>query len=425
MIEWHVVNKAEYLAAEDALKTDNKIYFIADTGEIYRGNKSFSESVVLYDELPAESISINKLYIDRATLEGKIWNGTAWVSVIKPVAATINGTDTSTPVSGKAVKDYVNNAIGTSGNIVADVAYTAADNKLTVTMNDATTKDVPLTNVATDLVYDTATGKLQVKNAAGTAIGTGINLDLERFVSEATYDANTKKIILKFNDSSDPLSIDVGDLVDTYTAKNSTTVSLTVTGNEFTAEAIVASDDTHSDNILKKTDNGLYVAAIDISGKLDKVADTNVGDVVTFAANGAIADSGVKVGGATLAAEPSVATLATEAAVAAIRTALTASVNTKMDKVGADHKDEVIIASETGNAVASGVKVGSATFAETGGESLLATEAGVIDYVTNNAISKAAIVKAGQVPADLSTASDGKVISEKCFLDALTWKTTV
>lgn len=427
LVSWHFITSAQYKAATDAEKSTDKLFFLSDTKEIYRGTVPFTESTILYETLP-ESGAVGKLYINKATLEGRVWNGTAWDVVIKPVAGTVEASNTDAAVSGKAVVDYVTKAVADAtgaGNLIADVSYNAEGNKLVLSMTDETTKNVPMTGVAVDLVYDKATGKLQVKNASGDALGTGINLDLERFVTEAGYDAATHKITLRFNDESDVLEIDVADLVDTYTAKNSGTIKLTVTGNEFVAEAILAADEAHADNRLVKTDNGLYVAPTDISGKIDKVEDATAGNVAVMTADGSVADGSVAVGGATLGNTPSAAVLATEAAVAVIRTTLNTSIAEKMAKVGIGHTGEVIVAAADGDASASGYKVGGAAFATEGGEDLLATEAGVAAYVNSNTVAKTSIVKDGSVAATVATASDDKVVSEKAFVNAMTWKTTV
>ena len=199
----------------------------------------------------------------------------------------------------------------------------------------------------------------------------------------------------------------------------------TVTGNEFVAEAILAADEAHADNRLVKTDNGLYVAPTDISGKIDKVEDATAGNVAVMTADGSVTDGGVAVGGATLGNTPSAAVLATEAAVAAIRTTLNTSIAEKMAKVGIGHTGEVIVAAADGDASASGYKVGGAAFATESGEDLLATEAGVAAYVNSNTVAKTSIVKDGSVAATVATASDDKVVSEKAFVNAMTWKTTV
>ena len=400
MLTWHYITRKAFDDAADATKTADKLYFISDTHEIYKGTQLFNESITLVTEFPASGAA-GRLYVDSTTLEGKIWTGAAWSTVIQPVQATLTASDTAKPVSGKAVADYVTGEIAKvtgSKDLVTGVAYAADGNKLTVTMADATTK-----------------------NASGTALGTGVKLDLERFVKEATYDNENKKIILSFNDESTPLEIEVGDLVDTYTAKNSTTVSLTVTDNEFTAEAIVAATE---GNILKKTDAGLFVAATDVSGKIDKVADATANAVAILTADGQVADSKVKIGAAALAETTNASTLATEAAVAAVRTALQTAIDGKMAKVTADKADEVLIATADGNAAVSGVKIGGEAMKDTKDASTLATEKAVETYVTDYAVAKTAIVTNGNVATTVAAASDAKVASEKAFVDAMTWKTT-
>ena len=422
MLSWHYVTRAAYDAASVSDKTSDKLFFLSDTKEIYRGTELFTEAVILYSAVPSNP-AVGKLYINETTLEGRTWNGTAWTTVIKPVADTV-AADGVNPVSGKAVAEYVSAEIAKvtgSSDLVTGLAYDADTNKITVTMADATTDEIELTSVAADLTYDAATGELKVVNAAGTAIGTGINLDLERFVSEASYDPETDKITLVFNDESDPIEIDVKGLVDTYTAKNSSTVALTVTGNEFVAEAIVASTE---GNLLQKTENGLYVAPVDISGKVDKVDGATANNIATLTAEGGIKDSGVVVGGAALAGA-SATTLATEAAVSAVRTALETSISNKMAKVGSGHEDEIITATADGDAKASGAKVGGAAFKDAPDAATLATELGVNNYVTGYAVAKTNVVANGSMATTVAAASDEKVASEKAIVDAMTWKTTV
>ena len=419
MLTWHYVTRAAWEAGD---KSAEKMYYLSDTGEIYRGGQSFTEAVVLFATEPTTP-AVGKLYINQTTLEGKIWNGSAWTTVIQPVQAAIVAGDTAKPVSSKAVEDYVATEIGKvtgSGDLVSDVAFDGATNTFTVSMADGSSEQIALDNVAVDLVYDAATGKLNVKNAAGTTIGTGISLDLERFVKSASYDHDTRKITLVFNDDQSPVEIEIGDLVDTYTAKNSTTIALSVTGNEFVAEAIVSSAE---GNILQKTENGLYVAAVDQSGKMDKDTDAVAGNLAKFDANGNAVDAGYTAGAATLAGT-SATVLATEAAVAAVRDALQASIDGKIAKVDAGHADEILVATADGQAALSGVKVGGAALAETTDAATLATEKAVEGYVTGYAVAKENVVAQGAMATTVAAASDEKVTSEKAVVDALTWKTT-
>lgn len=423
MITWHYITRATFDAADVSEKTSDKLFFLSDTGEIYRGTQAFTESVIMYTEEPSVK-AVGKLYINSNTLEGKIWNGSSWTVVIQAVQASMAADNTTLPVSGKAVADYVKTQIESvtgSGELVADISYTADSNKLVVTMADQTTDEVELTNVAVDLVYDNKTGLLQVKNAAGTTIGSGINLDLERFVSSAEYDHEQGKILLTFNDGGTPLEIDVGDLVDTYTAANSSTVSMTVTGNKFTAEAIVSSAE---GNLLQKTDNGLYVA-IDLSGKMDKDTDAVKGNLAKFDANGNAVDAALTAGGATLAESASASVLATEAAVAAIRTTLQAAINKKMNMVNIGKADEVLTATADGHAQVSGVKIGGATLSATPNAATLATEAAVNTHVVNYAVAKTDIVANGSMATTVAEASDTLVPSEAALVNAISWITTV
>lgn len=422
MITWHYVTRAAYDAASADTKTADKLYYLSDTGEIYRGTQSFSESVILYIEEPSVK-AVGKLYVNATTLEGKIWTGSAWKTVVQAAATTLSATDTLQPVSGKAVSDYVKTQIENvtgSGDLVASIEYVSATNSLKAVMADGSSDEIPMTNVAADLVYDAATGKLQVKNAQGTAIGTGINLDLERFVSSAEYDHETGKITLVFNDGQQPLEIDIGDLVDTYTAANSKTIKMTVTGNQFTAEAIVAST---AGNLLQATDNGLYVA-VDLSGYMVRDTDAVQGNLAMFDANGHAVDAGVVAGGATLTGT-SASVLATEAAVAAIRTALQNSINTKMNMVDSGHAAEVLVATADGHADVSGVKVGGAALSASPNAATLATEVAVQTYVGGYAVAKSNVVANGDMQTTVAAASDENVPSEKTLVAAISWNTTV
>ena len=458
MLSWHYVTRAAYDAASAADKTADKLFFLSDTKEIYRGTELFTESVILYTSVPTTP-AVGKLYINSTTLEGRVWNGTSWTTVINPVADSVTA-DGTTAVSGKAVAEFVAEEIAKvtgSSDLVTGVSYSDSSKEITVSMADGTSDTIKLSGLAVELKYDAATGALTVVDAEGTTLGSAVNLDLERFVEAAEYDDSAKKIVLTFNDDT-TIEIPVGDLVDTYTAKSSSTVSLTVTGNEFVAEAIVAET---AGNMLEVTDAGLYVAATDLSnyytkeeteayvdGQIDtvneaidgingeiegiksdaathatKVAGATAGNIATLSADGNIADGGVTVGGSTLGNSASV--LATEAAVTAVVNTLNTTIATKMTKVGSGHEDEVIIADANGDAAASGKKVGGATFNATPNDVTIATEKGVTNYVEGYAVAKTNVVASGDMATTVSAASDEKVTSEKAIVDMMTWKTTV
>lgn len=89
--------------------------------------------------------------------------------------------------------------------------------------------------------------------------------------------------------------LDMSKLVDTYkAAAGNGTVTVTVSGYTISADAKVSAE---ANNVLEAKDDGLYVpkpAAVDISGKLDKVAEATEGNFASFGAGGVLADSGKK-----------------------------------------------------------------------------------------------------------------------------------
>ena len=373
LLSWHVVTQAEYDAGVVAKSIkEDALYFLTDTRKVMKGSGDFTEAVRFYTGTKPTAPAQGVVYINSTTLKGEVYNGTAWVAVIEPVVNTITETDTTSPVTGKAVADYVKGKFG-GADTVKSVSYDKEAVALKVTTGDDKTQTTVLENLGVEIAYDGTTGALTLKDKNAKVLST-VNLALERFVKEATYENHI--ITLKFNDDGDPIEIDVSDLVDTYTVGNTGTVNMTMTGNKITA---VVNKSAADNNILEIKDDGLYVPKTDISGKVDKVGANHDDEIMTADAEGNAQASGVKVGGATIAKKDD-KTLATEAAVEAIRSALQTNIDTVSKKV---------------------------------------------DDTAETLVAKTSIVKAGSVSEAVADASDEKVISEKALVDALTWKTTV
>lgn len=290
MMNWHIVTSAQYAAGT---KYDGHMYFLSDTHEIYRGEVPFTESVILYDELPVEGIALNRLYINSETLEGKVHNGTEWKTVIAPVADAVVAEGTA-PVSGKAVATYVAEKIAEvtgSGDVVTGVEWDSDNHVLDIIKGGGTTTNIKFDGVGVSLTYDAATGNIQLADASGNAIGSAVKLDLERFVSSGEYDAANKQIILYFDaDKTESVTIPVGELVDTYTAEAlDNSMSLTVENNVVKGKVQIS---TASGNVITVNDDGLFVAATDISGKMDLVDGAVEGNIATLNADGQVVDSG-------------------------------------------------------------------------------------------------------------------------------------
>lgn len=295
MISWHIVTSEMY---HNGTKLADGMYFLSDTREIYRGEQPFTESVIMYnDALPnAPAIARNRLYINSSTLEGWVYQGEAlgWVQVIKPVSDTVEDV-AGTPVSGKAVVAYVAAEMAksaTAAGTVSALGWDSANHILTVTKGDESSETITFDGLGVSLNYNAQTGALQLLDASGNLIGDAISLDLERFVAAAEYNAETQNIVLYFDaDKTDFIEIPVGDLVDTYTAEGSdNTLALSVeTGNKIVGHVKIS---TAAGNLITCDENGLYVAPIDISGKMDKVEGAVEGNIATLDGNGQVVDSG-------------------------------------------------------------------------------------------------------------------------------------
>ena len=89
-------------------KDADTLYFISDERRIYKGDVPMSGGIYqAVATLPATG-EVNTLYVNTTDGSVSYWNGTAYQEVVKPFAATIEGTgDDSHLVTSKAVVDYM------------------------------------------------------------------------------------------------------------------------------------------------------------------------------------------------------------------------------------------------------------------------------------------------------------------------------
>ena len=296
LLQWHFVTKAEYIAGE---KQDDHLYFLSDTGEIYRGIKSFTESVSLYPHgsLP-ETPALNRIYFDDQTLEGKINNGTQWLTVIKPVDDTVTA-GSANPVSASAVATYVAQQIEaglTSAAVIKELVYDKNNKSITVTKGNNTTSTLVMEGLAVNVTCKSENNKsiIQLLDVNNNPVGDTVELDVERFITSAEYNNETKSIILYFDgktgdESTDKIVIPVGDLVDTYTVESTSSVDLSMVENKIKAAVKISAA---ANNVAIIKDDGVFVPAVDTSGFMLKVSGAVAGNVPIFDENGQIVDSG-------------------------------------------------------------------------------------------------------------------------------------
>lgn len=89
----------------------NYLYFLVDTGEIYKGGISFTDALVKCRKFPADPIT-GKLYYNTTTKELKYYDiaSAEWISLLTPMVESLfeEGVDYgAVTVTGKAIKEYI------------------------------------------------------------------------------------------------------------------------------------------------------------------------------------------------------------------------------------------------------------------------------------------------------------------------------
>lgn len=395
MIKWIVATSAAYAALET--KDVNALYFLSDTGELYKGSKSFTEGVILVDEFPAKG-ALGKMYIHNTTLEGKVWTGSAWKTVIEEVAKSLtDDVTTNVAVTGEAIKAYVTAKFAeqVEGKFVEGITYDKATKDLKFT-KDGAEQIVPIDGFVTGAAYNGSTGVLSFQVEGGTAID--INLPKENFVSGGSYDTETHEIVLTLTQGGE-VRIPATDLVDVYTVKSTNSVNMTMTDNEISAEVKISAT---AGNLLKVNEDGLFAQETDISGKIDKVAAAKAGEIVIAKADGHVETSGYVAGTAAISATPNANTLATEAAVSAIKVALQGNIDAKFDK--SKIRTSATVATKSTEASDEHVLSEKLTLAK-------------LEALDTKKIDKANVV----TTIDAVNAADDKVVAESALVAAMSW----
>ena len=86
LIEFFHITKEEYnsLCLQNSL-TEDAIYFLKDTQEVYKGNMSFTNSIIFYEGIADPDIKIfGKLYFNTETGQGKVYDGIDFIEVFSP-----------------------------------------------------------------------------------------------------------------------------------------------------------------------------------------------------------------------------------------------------------------------------------------------------------------------------------------------------
>ncbi len=273
--------KAQYDAL--ASKNANALYFLTDTGRLFRGSTPYSYPVSVVTSFPASG-ETGVIYVNSGTHEAKTWNGTAWTVLALATITSIgsNPTDSQLPTA-KAVKNYVDGQItqvssGVSG-AVANVSY--SNKSISVQKGSGTPVTTALTGFVDGASYNGTSGVLSFTTNGGTPIS--VNLPVENFLSAASFDGSTNVLTLTLT-GGETVTCNLADLVDAYTGGSGATVTVSVSGGVITATANISSD---SGNILQAKSNGLY-ASVPIAGDSGNILQAKSGGLYAAVEWGAL-----------------------------------------------------------------------------------------------------------------------------------------
>ena len=376
--ENRVIFRAITQTAFDSLdpKDTNTLYFLTDAGKIYKGSTDVTNCVTV-GTIPqiAEAVK-GRLYIDNSTfamavtMDGANWiqaspgyltNGTEWAAADSNKLATIG-----------LIKKGIQEAIDA-------IALTTTFENSTGTVIVGAGAGAVLTGVAHDPEWDAGQLTLTIPVYGGSSIVVNIPKDKfvtagQYYKDYPDSDSATHHnvIVLTIDNQEEPVIIPAEALVNVYTADNADkNVAITVSeDNKISASVVI---DPAEGNALVTSATGLKV---DISGKMDKISSATGTRIAMTTADGGISESSYTVltegdMGSGNTVIPTANLIA-----AAISAAVNSSVANKVDKVVGVENNIVGFAPE-GAIKDTGKKVGGATLAEVPDENTVATEAAV------------------------------------------------
>lgn len=331
MVTFNTATQAVYDGLSNI--SNDALYFITDTHRIYRGSTLYTGIVQLVTSFPASG-EVGVLYIAKSNLEGRIWQNGAWQTVALGYTSTVTEDATKLPTA-QAVATYVTNAIATalggSSSVISNITYASENASTSGTGNDE--RNLLITK----------------------SDGSEETVALSNLVSSVNYDSENLVLTFRLSGVADPVVVNLPQdnfiVSGTYdqatnnivlTMKDGSTINIPASGlvdiyTGGTTQSITVSVSSgnvitanisvsaSANNILSINSDGLYVPAP--TSKMDKVSASASGQILTASATGDAEASGLTAGGATISSSPSSTVLATEAAVNAIYTTLQGSIN--------------------------------------------------------------------------------------------------
>lgn len=276
IIQWVICTSEQYKALTK--HADNKLYFLYDTEEFYRGDIPFTTSIIFYDGARPITGARRKIYIDTATLNGYVYDG-VWQQVITQYNVvndiTENTAGNSIP-SVTALRKFIETSI-------SDMKYNPESHAIEYTQGNLV-KSVVIDGLPTDIEYDEKTNCINLYDVNHDKIGTA-KLPKDKALTKVIYDPATKNLIFTV----------------TNTDGSGEPIEITMPAQDLIAIPISKVDG----NLLKENPDG-YAVTLDISGKMDKAkirSDEDIGGVLIAANDGNANPTRYQIGGPHLSLE--------------------------------------------------------------------------------------------------------------------------
>lgn len=415
-VTFEAITRASYKALET--KSENKLYFVTDSGKIYKGATDVTRCVnfITGGAFPAVGdAEAGKLYVDQTSLEVRMTaDNTTWLTLIPGYITDGTNWAATADDSKLATKAVIKAAIQKAiDDINITIAYDKAVGKLTVGTSEAT-----LEGVAHDVEWNSDNAILTIKQF-GNAEPITVNIGKDKFVSSGKFYASYPEvdpqyinvIVLEVT-NGDPIIIPADSLVDVYTTDNTKSKDITVTITDDNKIYAAVRIDPVEGNALVSGENGLKVDLstlnTSVANKVDKVANSTEGNLAALTADGGLSDStySVQLEGAlesgkklpTAALVATAITTAVEAAQGTLQNAIdalkntvdghttsitqlqTAVANIAENLLGDGTENEVIFSTAKG-IKRSGKTVGT-TISDTPSDDVIATEKMVADAIS-------------------------------------------
>lgn len=357
-----------------AIKDSNTLYFLSDEGKIYKGSTLMNLSFIQVTAMPNISEAItNAMYLDTNTFAMQItFDNRTWLS-LSPGYLT-DGANWATADSNRfATIGLIKKALTETIN---GINTTPAFDNATGTISIGDNPDgAVLTGVTHDPTYNSSQLKLTIPVYGGEDIV--VDIPKDKFVTAGTYNSETQNIELTIDGQEEKVLIPASDLVDVYTADN-TGKNVTIAISDDNKISASIKIDPATANALKYDPEKGFI--VDISGKIDKIAGATGDQIVVSNADGSIAESEYTINSTGTLGTSNTEIPTASTVDSAITSAVNTAAEDKIDKVVGEVGN--LVAFDANGAIKdSQVKAGGATLAETPDENTLATEAAVADIL--------------------------------------------